>query len=115
MTPQLLGQQKHFIDDVPADLSLVLQHVALLAPLLFLALWYCTSVLPVVGHTCFLCSDPGSVASLAPLTFWCIFSLLLRMMELSGLDWEVSALCYYIPCLDTLLEVGLSDLPPLEV
>ena len=43
------------------------------------------------------------------------FSLLFLMMELSGLDWEVSALCYYIPCLDPPLEVGLSDLPPLGV
>ena len=51
----------HLIDDVPADLSRVLQHDATLAPLLFLALWYCTGVLPVVGHTCFLCSGIGGV------------------------------------------------------
>ena len=37
------------------------------------------------------------------------------MVELSGLDWEVSAICSYIPLLDPPLEVDLSDLPPLEV
>ena len=72
--PQLLVQLQHLIDDVPEDFLLVLQHVALLAPLLFLALWYCTDVLPVVGHTFFLCSGPGGVPSLVPLMFWCIFT-----------------------------------------
>ena len=112
---QLLVQCQHFLDDVPADLLLVLQHVAPLAPLLFLALWHCTSVLLAVGHTCLLCSGPGGVASLVHLIFWFIFSLLLLMVQLSGLDWEVSALCYYIPRLDPPLKVGLSDLPHLEV
>ena len=37
------------------------------------------------------------------------------MVELSGLYWEVSAICSYIPRLDPPLEVGMSDLPPLEV
>ena len=92
-----------------------MQHVAPLSPLLFLALWYCNGVLPVLGHTCFLCSVPGGVASLVSLIFWCIFSLLLLMMELSGLDWEVPAICSHIHRLDPTLEVGLSDLPPLEV
>ena len=93
----------------------VLQRAALLAPFLFLELWYCTGVLPTSGHTCFLCSDPGGVASLVPLIFWCIFSLLLLMMELSVLDWGVSDICSQIPRLDPPLEVGLSDLTPLEV
>ena len=69
MIPQLLGQWQHFLDDLTADLSLVLQHVAPLATLLFLALWYCNGVLPAVGHTCFLCSGAGGVASLVPLIF----------------------------------------------
>ena len=103
------------LDDVSTDLSLVLQHVAPLAALLFLALWYCTGVLPAVSHTCFLCSGPVSVASLVHAIFWCIFALLLLMMELYGLDWEGSDLCSQIPRLDPPLEVGLSDFPPLEV
>ena len=36
-------------------------------------------------------------------------------MEFSRLHWEVSALCSKITCLDPPLEVGLSDLPPLEI
>ena len=103
--PQLLGQWQHFLDDVPADFSLVLQHVTPLAPLLFLALWYCSGVLLVVVHICFVCSGHSGVASLVPWMFWCIFPLSLMIMELSGLDWEVYALCYYIPCLDPPLEV----------
>ena len=113
--PQFWGQWQYLLDDVSTDLSLVLQHVAPLAPLVFFALWYCTGVLPAVGHTYFLCSGPYGVALLVPLIFWCIFSLLLLMMELSGLDWEVFAFCYYIPSLGPPLEVVLSDLPPLEV
>ena len=50
----VVGSMTTFLDDVPAYLSLVLQHVAILAPLLFLALWYCTGVLPTVVHACFL-------------------------------------------------------------
>ena len=111
----VVGSMKNLLDDVPADLLLVLQHVAPLAPLLFLALWYYTGVLLVVGHNCFLCSVHGGVASLVPLVCWCIFSLSLLMVELSGLDLEVSALCYWTPCLDPLLEMGPSDLPTLEV
>ena len=84
-------------------------------PLLFDELWYCTGVFPAVGHNCFLCSGPGGVASLVPLMFWCVFSLLILMVELYGLDWGFSALWCYIPCLDPPLEVGLSHLPPLEV
>ena len=113
--PKLLGQRKHFIDDVPADLSLVLKHVAPLDPLLFLVLWYCTVVLTAVGNTCFLCSGPGGVASLVPLIFWCIFSVFLLMVELSGLEWGFYALCSYIPCMDPPLVVGMSNLPHLKV
>ena len=61
---------KKFIDYVPVDLSLLLQHAVLLDPLLFPALWYCTGVLLTVGHTCFLCSGHGGVASLVPLICW---------------------------------------------
>ena len=115
MIPQFLGQGQHFIDDVPVYFSLVLQHVAPLDPLLFLVLWYCTGLFPELGHTCFLCSGPNGVASLVPLMFLCIFSLLLLMTELPELDWEFSVLCSYTPRLDAPLEVGLSDLPTLEV
>ena len=73
-------------------MSLVLQHVAPLDPLVFLVLLYCTGVLLVVGHIYFLCSGHGGVASLVTLLFWCIFSLSLLMAELSGLDWEVYTL-----------------------
>ena len=48
--PQLLGQLQHLLDDFPEDLSLVLQHVAPLAPLMFCVLLYCTYVLLVLGH-----------------------------------------------------------------
>ena len=113
--PQLLGQLQHLRDDVPAYFSLVLQRADLLDPLLFLAIWYCNGVLLVVGHIFFLCSGHGVVASLVPLIYWCIFPLSLMMVELSGLDWEFSALCFQIPRLDPPLDVGLSDLPPLEV
>ena len=82
----VFGSMKNLLDDVPSDLSLVLQHVVLLSPLFFLALWYCTGVLTAVGHTCFLCSGPGGVASLVPLMFWYVFSLLLLMLELPELD-----------------------------
>ena len=112
---QLLGQRKHLFDDVPADLSLVLQHLAPLAPLLFLELWYCIGVLIAVGHTYFLCSGHGGVASLVPLIFWCIFSLSLIMVELYGLDCDVSDLCTWIRNQDPPLEVGMSDIPTLEV
>ena len=77
----VVGSMKNLLDDVPADLLLVLQHVAPLAPLLLLALSYCTGVLIAVGHTCFLCSGPDGVASLVPLMFWCIFPLFLLMVE----------------------------------
>ena len=111
--PHLLGQWQHLLDDVPAYLLLVLQHVGPLSPMLFFALWYCAGLLSLVRHTCFLCSGLGGVASLFPLIFWCIISLFLLMIELPGLDWEVSSLCSYIPCLDSPLEVGLSDITTL--
>ena len=104
-----------FFDDVPAYFSLVLQRTALLAPLLFLALWYCTGVLIAVGHICFLCSGHGNVSLLVPLIFWNIFPLSLRMVEFFGLEWEFSDLCPWITHLYTPLEVGTPDLPPLEV
>ena len=91
--PQLLGQLQHLLDDIPAYLLLVLKHVAPLAPLLFLEICYFTDVLTMVGHNCFLCSVPGGTASIVPLFCCCIFSLLLLMVELSGLDWGFSALC----------------------
>ena len=72
-------------------------------------------MLLVVGYICFLFSFPGDVDSLVPLIFWCNFPLSLLMVELSGLDWEVSDICTYIPLLFPPLEVGLSDLTPLEV
>ena len=71
-------------------------------------------MLLVVGHIYFLFIGHGGVASLVTLTFWCIFPLSLLMVKLSGLDWEVSSFCNFIPLLDTPLEMGLSDLPPLE-
>ena len=74
LMPQLLGQWQHLLDDLPEDLSLVLKYVAPLAPLLLLALCYCTGVLPTLGHTCFLCSGSGGVASLV-LFFWVYFPL----------------------------------------
>ena len=82
----VVGSMTFFFDDVHADLSLVLQHVAPLAPLVLLVLLYCTSVLLVVGHIYFLCSGHGGVASLVPLIFWCILPLSLLMVEFSGLD-----------------------------
>ena len=112
--PQLLGQLQHFLDDVTEYLSIVLQHVAPLAPLVFLVLLYCTVMLLVVGNIYFLFSCYNGVASLVTLTFWYIFTLSLLMMELSGLDWEVSALCPYITCLDPTLEVGPSDITTFE-
>ena len=45
------------------------------------------------GAVCFLCSGHGDVDSLVPLTFWCIFPLSLLMVELIGLELEVSHLC----------------------
>ena len=72
-------------------------------------------MLLVVGHTCFLCSCPDGIASLVHLLFWSIFSLFLVMVELFGLDWEVSALCSYIPRMNPPLEAGMSDLLLLEV
>ena len=113
--PQLLGQWKNLLDDVPADLSLVLQHVAPLDPLFLLALWYCTCVLLAVDHTCLICSGHGGAASLVPLIFLCIFPLLLMAVDSYGLDLEVSALYSYISCLYPLLKVGPYDLPPLEL
>ena len=110
-----VGSINKFIDDVPAYFSLVLHYAALLDPLLFLALWYCTGVLLAVGRTCFLCSVHGGNVYLVPLISWCILPLLLIMVELSGLNWEFSALYTWIPHLDTTLEVGWSILPPLEV
>ena len=74
-------------------MSLVLQHVAPLAPLVFLVILYCTGVLIVVGLIYSLCSGHGGVASLVSLIFWCIIPLLLMMVELSVLDWEFSAVC----------------------
>ena len=113
--PQLLGQRQHFLYDIPVDFSLLLQHVAPLAPLVFLVRFYCTGALLVVGHIYILCSGHGGVDSLGTLIFWCIFTLLLLMVELSGLDWEVYALCPNITCLYSPLEVGPSDLLPLGV
>ena len=72
---QLLVQWWHLLDDVPADLSLVLQHAELLVELLFLVLWYCTCVLLAVGHICFLCIGHGGLDSLVPLILCCIFTL----------------------------------------
>ena len=82
---------------------------------MFHVLWYCTGVLLVVGHIYFLSSGQGGVSSLVPSIVWCIFPLLFLIVELSGLDWGVFALCPYIPRLDPPLEVGPSDLPHLEV
>ena len=90
---------------------LVLQRAVLLAPLLFIALRCCTSVFLAVDHSCFLCRSYGGVASLVTL----INPFLMMMVELSGLDWEFSAFCNLIPLLYPPLEVGPSDLPPLEV
>ena len=87
----------------------------LLAPLLFLALWYFTVVLLVVGHIFFLCSGHGGVDSLVTLMFWCIFPLLMLMVEFSVLDWEVSALFPWIPYLDPPLGLGTSDITPLKI
>ena len=103
------------LDDVPEAFLVVLQHVVPLDPFLFPAIWYCTDVFLVVGHIYFLCSGHGSVTSLVPLIFWFIFPLSLLMAELYGLDWGVSGLCHYIPCLDPSLEVGPSEFSPLEV
>ena len=50
-------------------LFLVLQRPALLDPLLFPALCYCTGVLLAVDHICFLCSFHSSVVSLVPIIF----------------------------------------------
>ena len=88
-----VGFMTTFIDDVLVDLSLVLHHVVTFDPLLFLALCYCAGVLLMVRHTCFRCSGHGGVASLVPLTFWCICYLLLLIVELSGLYLEVSDPC----------------------
>ena len=87
--------------------------MALLNPLFFPALWYCNGVLLVLGHICLLCSIHGGIASLVPFIFLFIFTLSLLMVELSGLDWEVSVLCPYITRLDPPLEVGPTYLPPL--
>ena len=85
--------------------------VSLLIP----ALWYCTRVLLVVGLISPLCSGDGSVDLLVPLSFWCILTLLLLMLELPGLNWEVHVLYTFIPRIDPPLEVGPSDFPPLGV
>ena len=61
---------------------------------MFLALWYCTGLLLVVGYTCFLSSGHGGVASLVSLMFCCIFILSFTMVELSVLDLEVFDLCF---------------------
>ena len=62
-----------------------------------------------------MCSGHGSVASLVPLIFWYIFPLSLLMVELYGLDWEVSVIFTYIIRLYPPLDLGPYDLPPLEV
>ena len=81
------------VTDVPADFSLVLQHVSPLAPLVFLMLLYCTGLLLVLGNIYFLYSCHCGVTLLVPLNVWCIFPLSLPIVVLSGLDWEVSDLC----------------------
>ena len=79
----VIGSMKNFLDDVPTDLSLVLQRSFILDPLFFPALWYCTGVFLTVGHICFLCSGCG-VPSLV--TFFVYLPLFLLMVDLPGLD-----------------------------
>ena len=60
----IVGSMKILLDDVPLDWLLVLQRDVRLYPLLFPMLWYCISVMLVVGQIFFLCSGHGGVDSL---------------------------------------------------
>ena len=111
----VFGKWLYLLDDAPKYLSLVLQGAALLAPLLLFALYHYTGVLFTVGHTCLLCSGHVGVASLVPFIFWFIFTLLLMIVELSGMDWVVYVIRPWIPHLDPPLKARPSYIPTLEV